>query len=171
MCTLVLLAWKGYTLLTFACRPNQFDGIEATFVLFCDFACCHVIKISDPRRNTKGGTPLHPSLSCPPLLTITQTVCFARYQQRQVAAGRQQFVDPRTSSPIPPPLAAYASALSLDPLNPACALSVHVINKSLTLPCPCVCVKMVSCCGNGNATPTELHARLYNRLIRYRLNL
>lgn len=68
LCTLVLLAWKGYTLLTFACRPNQFDGIEATFVLFCDFACCHVIKISDPRRNAKGGTraaPLSPPLSCP----------------------------------------------------------------------------------------------------------
>lgn len=64
VCTLVLLAWKGYTLLTFACRPNQFDGIEATFVLFCDFACCHVIKISDPRRNAKGGTPLYPFL-CP----------------------------------------------------------------------------------------------------------
>lgn len=148
MCTLVLLAWKGYTLLTFACRPNQFDGIEATFVLFCDFACCHVIKISDPRRNAKGGTraaPLSPPLSAPPLLTITQTVCFARYQQRQVAAGRQQFVDPRTSSPFPTPLAAYASALSLDPLNPACALSVHVINKSLTLCCPSVSFPVPVC--------------------------
>lgn len=78
---------------------------------------------------TRKGAPVQPpspplstlSLSCPtPELTITQTVCFARYQQRQVTAGRQQFVDPRN----PPPLfiAAYASALSLDLLNPACAL-------------------------------------------------
>lgn len=116
MCTLVLLAWKGYTLLTFACRPNQFDGIEATFVLSCDFACCHVIKISDPRRNAKGAPPSTP-LSAPLLLTITQTVCFARYQQRQVAAGRQQFVDPRTSFP-PPPLLPTPLPFRLTRLTP-----------------------------------------------------